>query len=88
MPRSFARSLLLTGLLVALVSTASAAQVPAPDAGSGQTTAYGDVRNPFFEPLGGASGESGFYPGGSYRIEVPSAWNGGLVLWDDTHIPA
>ncbi len=46
-----------------------------------QTTDYGVVRDPFFEALGGASAEWGYYPGGAYRIEVPTAWNGGLVLF-------
>ena len=57
--------------LVASVSTASAQQ----------STDYGVVRDPYFEPLGGAHAESGYYSGGAYRIEVPSAWNGGLVLF-------
>ena len=46
-----------------------------------QTTENGVVRDPYFEALGGASAESGFYAGGAYRIEVPNAWKGGLVLF-------
>jgi hypothetical protein len=63
---------LLLALCLAVTSSIASAQ---------QTTEYGVVRDPFFDPLGGASAESGFYAGGAYRIEVPSAWNGGLVLF-------
>jgi hypothetical protein len=62
----------LLALCVAATSSVASAQ---------QTTDYGVVRDPYFEPLGGASAESGFYPGGAYRIEVPTAWNGGLVVF-------
>jgi len=71
MMRRFLRSLLLALCLAATLSVASAQQ----------TTEYGVVGDPFFEPLGGASAESGYYAGGAYRIEVPSVWNGGLVLF-------
>jgi dienelactone hydrolase len=63
---------LLLALCLAVTSSIVSAQ---------QTTEYGVVRDPFFEPLAGATAESGFYAGGAYRIEVPSAWNGGLVLF-------
>lgn len=78
---TLARSLCLAGCLAVTVSTAGAAQVPAPDPNWGQVTQYGVVVNPFFEPLAGASADYGYYSGGAYRIEVPSAWNGGLVLF-------
>jgi dienelactone hydrolase len=46
-----------------------------------QTTDNGVVRDPYFEALGGASAEWGYYRGGAYRIEVPTEWNGALVLF-------
>ncbi len=64
-------SLLVAGWLAATVSAASA----------DESTQYGVVRDPYFEALAGASADSGYYSGGAYRIEVPSAWNGGLVLF-------
>jgi pimeloyl-ACP methyl ester carboxylesterase len=54
---------------------------PSPVASAQQTTDYGVVREPYFEALGGASAEWGLYAGGAYRIEVPTMWNGGLVLY-------
>src|SRR5260370_41411466 len=69
--RQFACSVLLALCVVATSSVASAQQ----------TTDYGVVRDPYFEPLSGASAESGFYPGGAYRVEVPTAWNGGLGVF-------
>jgi pimeloyl-ACP methyl ester carboxylesterase len=39
-----------------------------------------DAPDPTFEALPGAKAYSGRYDGGVYRIEVPDAWNGELVL--------
>jgi hypothetical protein len=68
-------------LLAALLAVA----ISWPAVGFGQTsdrtTAYGVVHDPAFDPLPGATAESGFYDGGAYRIEVPANWNGGLVLY-------
>jgi alpha-beta hydrolase superfamily lysophospholipase len=57
------------------------AQPATPTPSAGQTTQFGTVRDPSFEPLPSAIAESGLYAGGAYRIEVPSAWNGALVLF-------
>ena len=37
--------------------------------------------DPAFAALPGAKAWSGHYDGGVYRIEIPDAWNGDLVLW-------
>src|SRR5260370_40827970 len=68
--RQFACSVLLALCVVATSAVASAQQ----------TTDYGVVRDPYFEPLSRASAESGFYPGGAYRVEVPTGWHVGVVL--------
>ncbi|HXH21100.1 MAG TPA: alpha/beta hydrolase [Dehalococcoidia bacterium] len=39
------------------------------------------IPDPSFTPLAGARALSGTYSGGAYRIEVPSNWNGELVLY-------
>ena len=44
-------------------------------------TQYGQLRDPSFTPLAGATARSGSYSGGVYRIEVPAKWNGGLVMY-------
>src|SRR5919199_2540970 len=66
-------------LLAALLAATSLAFRQTND----RTTAYGVVHDPGsnFEALPGATAEFGFYDGGAYRIEVPDAWNGGLVLF-------
>ncbi len=71
MARPFAWTLVVAVWLAATSSIAWAQE----------TTDYGVVRDPYFEVLGGASAEWGYYPGGAYRIEVPTEWNGGLVLF-------
>lgn len=43
--------------------------------------AYGDLRDPGFSALAGATARSGIYEGGVYRMEVPANWNGGLVMY-------
>lgn len=40
-----------------------------------------NIVNPAFTALSGATAYYGTYSGGAYRMEVPSSWNGGLVLW-------
>ncbi len=45
------------------------------------TTASGDLRDPTFEPLAGATVRHGVYDGGVYRMEVPANWNGGLIMY-------
>ena len=56
---------------------ATAPQLPPPIG----TNAYGVLRDPAFEALPGATARWGEYEGGVYRIEVPDAWNGGLVMY-------
>jgi alpha-beta hydrolase superfamily lysophospholipase len=76
---------LLAGLLVVgwLLSgaTLADAQSATPTPAAGKTTQYGVVRDPSFAALPSADAESGYYDGGAYRIEVPSEWNGALVLF-------
>ena len=71
--------------LVALVAVAAGGRpdalgkpgltpAPCPD----QKWEQGD---PTFEALPGAKATFGRYDGGVYRLEVPDAWNGELVLW-------
>jgi hypothetical protein len=79
--RSLAALLLLVGLAIASISAPVAAQVATPTPLAGRTTPYGVIRDPAFGALPNASAESGYYDGGAYRIEVPTAWNGGLVLF-------
>ncbi len=50
--------------------------VPYRDAPEGITLA-----DPAFEPLPGADAHFGRLGGAVYQIEVPHAWNGGLVMW-------
>ena len=40
-----------------------------------------------FEPLPGAKASFGKYDGGLYRIEIPEAWNGELVLFAHGFVP-
>jgi fermentation-respiration switch protein FrsA (DUF1100 family) len=44
-------------------------------------TPYGTLRDPAFQALPGAHADFGTYSGGAYRIEMPDAWNGGLVIF-------
>jgi alpha-beta hydrolase superfamily lysophospholipase len=39
------------------------------------------VADPAFDPLPGAQAFAGLLDGAGYRIEVPQAWNGELVVW-------
>ena len=55
----------------ALPATASPVTDPPP----------GIVRDPAFTPLSGARAAYGIHEGAAYRIEVPAAWNGGLVMY-------
>src|SRR5262245_41958199 len=71
----------LAALLAAVVSTRPQAMgkpgvtpVPCPT----QEWQPGDTG---FEALAGAKAFSGKYDGGLYRIEIPDAWNGELVLY-------
>ncbi|MCA1645401.1 MAG: hypothetical protein LC797_08015 [Chloroflexi bacterium] len=73
-------STLLRRLCTLLLACCLAAGA-APAAAADQSTPYGVVHDPYFEALAGATGEFGYYAGGAYRLEVPSAWNGGLVLF-------
>jgi pimeloyl-ACP methyl ester carboxylesterase len=52
-----------------------------PPASAQVTTEHGVIRDPTFGALPGAAADSGYYPGGAYRIEIPAAWNGGLVIF-------
>ncbi|MDQ6671962.1 MAG: S9 family peptidase [Chloroflexota bacterium] len=78
--RQVLAGLLLVGWLAGAAPMVGA-QVSTPTPIAGRTTPYGVVREPSFTPLPAATAESGFYDGGAYRIEVPSAWNGALVLF-------
>jgi Prolyl oligopeptidase family len=78
--RGLLAGLVLVGCLVGAASMAGA-QPATPTPTAGQTTQYGVVRDPSFAALPGATAEFGYYAGGAYRIEVPSAWNGALVLF-------
>ncbi|HET6835937.1 MAG TPA: DUF6351 family protein [Acidimicrobiales bacterium] len=39
------------------------------------------LTNPAFEPLPGADADFGRLGGAVYQVEIPDAWNGGLVMW-------
>jgi hypothetical protein len=78
--RGLLAGLVLVGCLVGVASIAGA-QPATPTPAAGRTTQYGVVRDPSFTALPGATAEFGYYAGGAYRIEVPSAWNGALVLF-------
>lgn len=54
--------------------------VPCPE----QAWEYTDAN---FEALTGAKAFSGRYDGGLYRMEVPEAWNGDLVLYAHGYVP-
>ena len=79
--RTGAAAALALGLAVSL-TTPSRAAVGAPGVSPvscpSQEWQYND---PTFQPLPGARALSGRYDGGVYRIEIPSGWNGELVLW-------
>ena len=56
------------------VGTPGVTPVPCPN----QEWQYND---PTFQALPGAKALFGRYDGGAYRIEIPTTWNGELVLW-------
>lgn len=39
------------------------------------------IRDPAFTSLAGATADFGIYQGAAYRIEMPTSWNGGLVMY-------
>ena len=43
--------------------------------------------DPAFDPLTGAKAFFGRYDGGLYRLEIPEAWNGELVLFAHGYVP-
>ncbi len=73
--------LLVIASLVLWSPSAGAQETPTAPAAQGQTTEHGVIRDPTFTALPNASANFGYYSGGSYRIEVPTAWNGGLVIF-------
>lgn len=79
----------LTLMTVALMPAGGAAQAPrtglrpVPCEDKPWTTS--DKR---IAPLAGARLFSGEYQGGLYRMEIPDAWNGELVLWAHGHVPS
>jgi alpha-beta hydrolase superfamily lysophospholipase len=74
---------LLSVLLATLAPLSAGAQVATPTAPGvpGRVTDLGVIRDPTFAALLGATADFGYYSGGAYRIEVPSDWNGGLVIF-------
>jgi pimeloyl-ACP methyl ester carboxylesterase len=75
-------------IVVGLVGVSTVAILDRPVGGIGRPgiapvacpTQKWDVPDPTFEAMPGAKAYSGRYDGGVYRIEVPDAWNGELVL--------
>jgi len=76
------RPLALVALsLLVLLAPVAWAQEATPTPLAGRQTELGTIRDPAFAALGGATAEFGYASGGAYRIEIPDAWNGGLVLY-------
>lgn len=74
------------GLVALILTIPGVANTRAAVGGAGLTavpcpTQESQAEEPSFEALPGAKASFGRYDGGLYRIEIPEAWNGELVLW-------